>query len=96
MRNRKPVKVAGYAQAHNLFMTLLSLWMAVETVVQARKPSQTTQHQTVNTGCKSTTPPFLHIYQGCLTASVKRKQKIVRLPDRLPRLRDRTIALWTI
>ena len=34
MRDRKPVKVAGFAQLHNLFMALLSLWMTVETVTQ--------------------------------------------------------------
>lgn len=69
MRNRKPVKITGYAQAHNLFMTLLSLWMAVETVVQARKSLQTTHHQAEGTGCKSTTPSVpLHIPRlpGCI------------------------------
>lgn len=34
MRDRKPVKVAAFAQLHNLFMALLSLWMTVETVTQ--------------------------------------------------------------
>ena len=34
MRDRKPVRVAAFAQLHNLFMTLLSLWMTVETVTQ--------------------------------------------------------------
>ena len=36
MRDRKPVNVAAFAQLHNLCMTLLSLWMTVETVTQAR------------------------------------------------------------
>ena len=34
MRDRKPVKVAAFAQLHNLVMALLSLWMTVETVTQ--------------------------------------------------------------
>ena len=41
MRDRKPVNVTAFAQAHNLFMTVLSLWMAVETVVQACTPCRT-------------------------------------------------------
>ncbi len=38
MRGRKPAKIGALVQVHNLFMTLLSLWMVVETVTQVRWP----------------------------------------------------------
>jgi len=38
MRGRKPAKIGALVQAHNLFMTLLSLWMVAETVQQVRWP----------------------------------------------------------
>ena len=70
MRNRKPVKITGYAQAHNLFMTLLSLWMAVETVVQARKSLQPPSTKLKALAARAQPLLSVYIYQGCLIASV--------------------------